>query len=116
MLTLEEAKNIWKIREANKGKKYRVFDWDKAAKILKENNVKNAEAGLSGDWDYTSGTILEDGKIPTKTSTYLASNWAIPQLQYDDKIIDCFIMEDETEWDMNTFWPESAKKHFTNGK
>ena len=30
-----------------------VFDWDKAAELLRGRNPSYAEAGLKGDWEYT---------------------------------------------------------------
>lgn len=93
----------------NMGKELRVFDWDKAAKIIKERNAQKAEAGLSGDLEWTGGTILEGG-IPNKDSyTYLASTWATPVLIIDDEEIDCYKMQSETSgWDSDTKWPQSA--------
>lgn len=97
--------------EANRDKPVKVFDWDKAAQIIKDRGCKNASAGLRGDWEYTGGDILEDGAIPNYHYTYLASTWATPELEVDGEIIDCYKMQSETEgWDSGTFWPESARK------
>jgi len=97
--------------QANWGMEHRVFDWDKAAKLIKDANIKNASAGLADDWEYTGGEILRDG-IPVKQEdsfTYLSSNWATPELEINDHRIDCFKMKSETDgWDADTFWPESA--------
>lgn len=97
---------------ANKHKPLMVFDWDKAAELIRERKRKVASAGLSGDWEYTGGEIWRDGKpVPREdTYTYLASTWATPQLDLDDEIIDCFRMEDAAPgWDSGTYWPESAR-------
>ena len=99
--------------QANRHKESMVFDWDKAAQIIKEEKVKDASAGLAGDWGYTGGKIFENGLPVPEDETYvfLASTWATPQLRIDGKLIDCFKMESETEnWDEETYWPESAKK------
>lgn len=97
----------------------KIFDWDKAAKIIKEHNIKNASAGLEGDWSWTGGIILDGGEIVPREETYtfLASDWAIPILRidddddgYDDDVIDCWIDQEKTAWDADTYWPESAKK------
>lgn len=66
------------------GKPLMVFDWDKAAEIIKEKlklhpDLK-AEAGLQGDWAYTGGVIFENGKPTNDEYTYLQSNWAKPTL------------------------------------
>lgn len=98
---------------AAKGAIHKAFDWDKAAEIIK-NKFKLypdllAEAGLQGDWDYTSGTIFENGKPDLDSYTYLSSNWAIPTLilSWDDEEqeeIDCWSETNErfnadSKWD-----------------
>ena len=92
------------------GAKLMVFDWVKAAKIIKERQPEVAGAGLESDWDWTGGEIWRGGKpIPKKdTYTYLASIWATPQLDIDGEIIECFIMEEDTEWSAKTYWPAEA--------
>ena len=99
--------------QANRGKHLMVFDWDMAARLIKERNAQDASAGLSGDWDWTGGCILADGKpVPRDdTYTYLASTWATPELELDDEIIDCWRYQKDTDkWDAHTYWPESARK------
>jgi hypothetical protein len=97
--------------EANRGKDLMVFDWVKAAKMIKEHGVKDAYAGLQSDWEYTGGIILDCGKIPTESCTYLASTWAIPEIEIDGEKYDCYIMQpDRPDWDSGTFWPDEAKK------
>ena len=98
---------------ANRGRELMVFDWDKAAKLIKESNAKSAAAGLRSDWEYTGGKILADGKpIPeNETYVYLASVWATPELELNGEIIECYKMQSETpQWDAETYWPESARK------
>lgn len=94
--------------EANRGNPLMVFDWDKAARILKEREPEMAEAGLRGDLGWTGGTIWEHGKPVTDCYTYLASTWATPVLIIEDEEIECYVMESETEWRCGTEWPESA--------
>ena len=74
--------------EANRGKPAKVFDWDRAARRIKETGATHAAAGLSGDWEWTGGDILRDGKpIPEDdTYVYLASTWATPELQIDGHV------------------------------
>ena len=100
--------------EASRNKPKMVFDWDKAARIMREQNAKNAVAGLSGDLGATAGTILENGKPKLNEYTYLASTWATPVLILDDRDeeIDCYIMEEKTKWDAGTSWPKSAREIF----
>ncbi len=90
-----------------------AFDWDKAAKIIKEKlklypDLK-AEAGLQGDWAYTGGSIFKKGKPTNKSYTFLSSNWAKPTLILswdgcEQEEIECFTNADErftsdTKWD-----------------
>ena len=86
----------------------RVFDWDKAAQLIKESGYKDASAGLRDDWEETGGSIFSEGK-PDDGHTYLASAWAIPEIEIDGEIIPCFRMQSEKpEWDAETKWPQSA--------
>lgn len=88
-----------------------VFDWHKAARLIRERNAKVASAGLSGDWEYTGGSIFEDGKpVPKdKTYTYLSSTCATPELDIDGETIPCFVVEpDANGWNFATYWPDSA--------
>ena len=97
--------------QANRGKELKVFDWDKAAQILKDRNATSAMAGLIEDWGWTAGEILEDGKpVPADdTHTYLASTWATPTLCIDGENIECYKMKSEAPgWDSDTYWPQSA--------
>ncbi len=96
-----------------RGERGKVFDWNTAARLLKERQPTHASAGLEGDWDYTNGPIWRDGKpVPRdETYTYLASSWATPVLDMDGDEVDCYISEDEAKplgWDAKTYWPESA--------
>lgn len=91
------------------GNKKKVFDWNKAAQILRDSKVRSAAAGLSTDLEWTSGDILADGKPVTDCYTFLSSVWATPVLIIDGEEIDCYLMEDECPgWGSGTRWPESA--------
>ena len=95
--------------ELNRGKEQMVFDWDKAATLIKDRNPKNASAGLRGDWECTGDTIYEDGKPVKNRDTYLASTWAVPELYMDGDIVECYRMAHEVpRWNANTKWPQSA--------
>ena len=92
-----------------------VFDWDKAARIIKEKEAVFAMAGLHGDWDWTGGIILKEGMPVFDKYTYLASIWATPELMVDGVIYECYRMESETpNWNADTKWPESAMKILIN--
>ncbi len=95
--------------EANRGKELMVFDWEKAALLIKENGFKDACAGLFSDWEYTGGNIFRDGKPNYNDYTYLASTWATPEIEIDGETYDCYKMQSETDnWDSYTKWPQSA--------
>ena len=94
--------------EMNRYNERMVFDWNKAARIIAERKPEQAAAGLAGDWEWTGGTIYEDGKPVFYEYTFLASTWATPELEIDGEIMECFLMESKTEWDEYTKWPESA--------
>lgn len=105
--------------QANRGKPEMVFDWEKAAQIIKERGAQEASAGLRGDWEYTGGQILESGKpVPKEdTYTYLASTWATPELEVDGERMDCWRYEENTPgWDSGTYWPEEALKILNGGE
>ncbi len=106
--------------EANRGNPVRVFDWDKAAKIIKERNPDYASAGLSEDWAWTGGVIYENGKPYKNDYTYLSSTWATPVLNIhtEDGIeeIECWVWENETKWNAETKWPKSALDILTEGE
>lgn len=124
MLT-EQAYMKAKIAESN-GNKHKVFDWDKAVRVIKENGYKNCGAGLGQDFEWTAGMILVDGVPYLEDYTYLSSNWATPQLivysSKDDglfsyeEVIDCYIMSDETTYGASTQFPEHLIKLFENGE
>lgn len=95
----------------------RVFDWIRAAEIIKKEKPKVAEAGLEEDWNCTAGYVWRDGKPVPKdeTYTYLASRWATPILRLDDgKEIECWVFDNEEgnphKFNEKTYWPDVALK------
>lgn len=96
--------------ESNRHKPVMVFDWDKAARLIKDSGAKSASAGLDGDWEWTGGSILSEGKPDMESYTYLASTWATPQICLDDGVEqECWKWRSDTpDWDSHTKWPESA--------
>ena len=94
---------------ANRDKEQMVFDWEKAAQIIKERKPTFADAGLRDDWEYTGGSIYADGEPIKDSYTFLASTWAVPELCIDGEVISCYRMKSETPgWNSDTKWPESA--------
>lgn len=104
---------------ASKGNRYKVFDWDKAANIIKDK-LKNhpdlkAEAGLQGDWAFTGGVIFCDGKPTDSSYTYLGSVWATPSLilswdEIEQEEVECFSFGDECRFDENSKWDDDSLK------
>lgn len=95
----------------SKGEEQNVFDWTRAAEIIKDRDIKNASAGLAEDWDMTNGQILVNGKPKgkNKSNIFLGSTWATPVLVIGDEIIPCYRLESDTPgWNSITHWPEEA--------
>lgn len=113
MLSFGEGFTIAASRAQSSTRGRLKFDWDKAAKLIREQKPKSASAGLAEDWGCTSGTIFKNGDIVPrdKTYVYLASNWATPLLVLDDEEIECAIESDDSD----EYWPESARKLLTEG-
>lgn len=102
--------------DANRGNAMKVFDWEKAARLIRERKPTEASAGLATDWEYTGGLIYANSNfVPREdTYTYLASTWATPELDMDGDVVDCYRMESDVpaSWgdgDMaDIYWPEAA--------
>lgn len=97
--------------QAAAGSESKVFDWDEAARRIVKSGAKTASAGLSGDWEWTGGDILRDGKPLSRDEsyTYLASVWATPELDIDGVVSPCYRLRSETNgWNAETRWPASA--------
>ncbi len=76
---------------AAEGKRARYFDYNKAAKILKQHGRKWAIGGLVGDWRSSSGRIslAEDGEV-SGALPWGESNWALPAIKIDERYIPCW--------------------------
>ena len=97
--------------EITKDKEAMVFDWTKAALLIKERQPDLVRAGLRDDWENTGGTIYLNGKIVDNEYTFLASTWAVPELYFDGELIECYEMQNEVpNWGPETKWPKSARK------
>lgn len=102
---------------ANQHKPPMVFDWNKAARLIREHKPLVASAGLRSDWEWTGGEIFRGEKPVDKEEAYtysgfgslLSSTWAIPEIDLDGDVQDCYVMQSEQpEWNSDTWWPESA--------
>jgi hypothetical protein len=100
------------------GKTQMVFDWDKAAELIKTHLDKkdlNCEAGLQGDWSYTGGCIFENNKPTSEGYTYLSSNWAVPTLiiSFDGEEqfeLECYTTDETTRFDSDSKWDDISLK------
>ena len=102
---------------ASRDNELMVFDWDKAAAMIKEFKPEYVIAGLQHDLEWTAGCIYSDGKIVDDDYTFLASTWATPLLIMDGVECPCYRMESETPgWNANTVWPESAREILAKGE
>ncbi len=94
-------------REA--GAKEKVFDWEKAAALIRDRKPFCAEAGLLEDWEWTGDVIYQDGRVVYDDNTYLASIWATPVLRISNEMLECWRYKEDTPgWDASTKWPASA--------
>jgi hypothetical protein len=106
-----DTRQAFMMGQLNRHQPRRVFDWIKAARLIVEHRPIDASAGLQGDWEWTGGLIWESGRpVPAEdTYTYLASTWAIPEIELDLYVIDCWIWQtDSPGWDSETYWPPEA--------
>ena len=97
--------------QAALGNKLKVFDWVAAARRIRAVQPVKAGAGLQDDWEYTGGLIWNRGTIvpADEAYTYLASTWAIPELDLDGVVEECWRWEDEVPgWGADTYWPPEA--------
>ena len=88
-----------------------VFDWDKAARLIKKRNAKFAYAGLEEDWVDTSGVIWDSSKggIVRNKKLFLASTWTKPIIEVNWSKYRCYRRKSKTPgWDELTVWPDSA--------
>ena len=75
--------------------KVKLLDWERLKKICEEHPNSTIEAGLMEDWDYTSGTVFEDGKRIEPDYIYALSRWATPICLIDYKEeIECWVYVD----------------------
>ena len=99
----------FELGQASRYNEKKVFDWDRAAELIKESGFKDASAGLQGDWEWTGGVIFIGGKPYLDGYTYLSSTWATPEIEIDGMTQPCYKMQSEVPgWDSGTKWPDSA--------
>lgn len=92
-----------------KTKSLKAFDWIKAAKIIKENNIQNASVGLTNTLDDTI-YILQNGKPIKITGSMLLSSGSNPILINNDsgEIMNCFFIINEQDMEYNNLYTPSS--------
>jgi hypothetical protein len=113
-----DTRSAFILGELHRNQPLRVFDWITAAKLVKSRRPSFASAGLSDDWDWTGGSIYRDGQpVPAdETYTYLASTWAIPELDLDGDVMGCWIWQKDSDgWTSETYWPDEALAILNDG-
>jgi hypothetical protein len=96
---------------ASQDQPVKVFDWEKAARIIAKKKPASADAGLAGDWDWTAGTVYRNGEPVLDSCCFTYSTWATPSLQLDDSLkkIPCWRWSGRGEIDSETsVWPSGA--------
>jgi len=98
-------------------KSLKIFDWIKAAKIIKENNIQNASIGLANTLDDTI-SILQNGKpIKITNNVFLSSN-SNPVLINNDsgEIMNCFFKINKQDVEYNNLQiPSPMKETWVSG-
>ena len=96
----------------NQDKPLMVFDWERAAQIIRDRGPKTAEAYLETDYFWTGSDIYQDGKPILDATPYLHSTWARPMLilNGEEPGIACFKMENEVSWSGKDCWPGQSLK------
>lgn len=90
----------------------RVFDWNKAARVLRDRDETTCKACIIEDYNETVGFILVDGRPAIDHPLpYLSSCWGTPCLVFENgDSMPCWIPQSESpDWTGYTYWPESAR-------
>jgi len=89
----------------------KIFDWLKAAKIMKENNIQNASIGLGVTLDNTI-PILQNGKpIKIKGDVFLPCDHSPVLINNDNgEIMNCFFSINEQDLEYNAIYGPSSTK------
>jgi len=93
----------------SKTKSLKIFDWIKAAKIIKENHIQNASIGLGATLDDTL-LILQNGKPIKIDGNIFLSCDSNPVLINNDsgEIINCFFSINEQDVEYNIIYSPSS--------
>lgn len=86
----------------------KMFDWDKAMKIINLKHIANASIGLAEDWFFTGQQIIKDGEPYYSEEShgdnirYFAfSDWATPCIYDMDKDVAYECWTERTDKDLH---------------
>ncbi|WP_134483618.1 hypothetical protein [Candidatus Nitrosocosmicus franklandus] len=87
----------------------KMFDWLKAAKIIKENNIQNASIGLGVTLD-NAIPILQNGKpIKITGGVFLSSDHSPVLINNDNgEIMNCFFSINDQDLEYSTIYSPSS--------
>lgn len=93
--------------------RYRLFDWDAAAWLIRQQKLTEAWAGVLEDWESTRGLILTKGKpvLGPGCKARLSSHWGILVISGDvemERHSHCWVWEDVAGWSKGDVWPATA--------
>lgn len=88
----------------------RVFDWDRAAALIKATGAQTALAGIDKDWLSSSDSIFDDGRarVDSACQAWTENPNMSPCLELDGKRMPCFKemwVSDITVADRRAIWP-----------
>lgn len=88
-----------------------IFDWLKAAKIIKENNIQNASIGVGVTLD-NAIPILQNGKpIKITGGVFLSSDHSPVLINNDNgEIMNCFFIINDQDLEYDTIYSPSSNE------
>ena len=90
-----------------------VFDWEKAAEVLRERQPVAASVSFIGKHERTEPVLIyRDGEPTPDPRTFCPYDaFDKPTLLIDGDEIECFRLENTiTTWAIDEYWPESARR------
>jgi hypothetical protein len=95
--------------DKEKTRSLKAFDWIKAAKIIKENNIQNASIGLGVTIEDTI-SILQNGKPIKITGNMFSSSDSDPVLINNDsgEIMNCFFSINKQDMEYSHLYTPSS--------
>ena len=105
---MESSKILRSWDEGYTDMELKIFDWNKAARLIVESKVETAKAGLEEDWENTSRIIWFRG-IVAEGNTPIESRFATPVVEIDGEKIACYIFDCDLDNWQEKEWPNLAR-------